>query len=207
MNAVYPNMGMKDYWNQRYKEKAFIYGEDPNLFFAEQVKKLKPGKLILPCEGEGRNAVFAANLNWEVQAFDLSFAAKMKSLELATKKDAQFDYRIGDARDIEFDEGAADVIAFIYAHFPDAIRKTVHRKAISWLKPGGKIIIEAFHTAQINMNSGGPKEISMLYCEEHLLGDFESLQTELIESVQVELNEGQSHQGLAEIIRYIGIKA
>lgn len=206
MNAVYPTIGIKEYWNQRYKEKSFVYGEDPNLFFAEQLKKLKPGKIILPCEGEGRNAVFAANLNWEVQAFDLCAAAKMKSLELATKKDAQFEYMIGDAFEIEFEKGTADAIAFIYAHFPNEIRKPIHRKAISWLKPGGKIIIEAFHTGQINYNSGGPKEPSMLYSKENILNDFEDLQTEMIESIQIDLNEGQSHKGLADVIRYVGIK-
>ncbi len=206
MSAAFPMIGMKDYWNQRYKENSFIYGEEPNLFFAEQVKKLSPGKIILPCEGEGRNAVYAANLNWEVQAFDMSFAAKMKSLQLATKKDAQFEYIIGDASEIEFEEGSADAIAFIYAHFPDKIRKTIHRRAINWLKPGGKIIIEAFHTTQINNNSGGPKELSMLYCKENLLSDFEDLETELIESLQIELNEGSSHKGIADVIRYIGIK-
>jgi hypothetical protein len=51
---------MKEFWNQRYAEAAFAYGSEPNAFFAEQLSKLEPGKLLLPAEGEGRNAVFAA---------------------------------------------------------------------------------------------------------------------------------------------------
>ena len=51
---------MKDFWNKRYSEPEFVYGTEPNHFFAEQLDQLKPGKLILPADGEGRNAVFAA---------------------------------------------------------------------------------------------------------------------------------------------------
>jgi len=46
---------MNNFWNDRYNEKEYVYGEEPNIFFADQLNQLNPGKIILPCEGEGRN--------------------------------------------------------------------------------------------------------------------------------------------------------
>ena len=97
-------------------------------------------------------------------------------------------------------------MAFIYAHFPPAIRKQIHQKAIHWLKPGGKIIIEAFHPNQLQNNSGGPKELSMLYTEEMIKEDFEGLEIEILQTSQTTLNEGKYHEGRADIVRFIAVK-
>jgi len=41
---------MKDRWNERYSGENYVYGKNPNVFFAEQLNKLDLGTLILPCE-------------------------------------------------------------------------------------------------------------------------------------------------------------
>jgi hypothetical protein len=120
----------KNFWNERYSEKEYVYGEEPNVFFAEQVKNIKPGKIILPCEGEGRNAVYAASLGWEVNAFDSSEAGKIKALQLAAVKGVSINYTVYDANTITYAENSVDIVAFIYAHFPATIRKQIHQKAI-----------------------------------------------------------------------------
>ena len=51
---------MKDFWNDRYGRAEYAYGKNPNVFFKEQLDLLPPGKILLPAEGEGRNAVYAA---------------------------------------------------------------------------------------------------------------------------------------------------
>ena len=63
---------MKEFWNERYAEPEFAYGVLPNDFFKNQLDKLKPGSILLVCEGEGRNAVYAAKNGWKVEAFDSS---------------------------------------------------------------------------------------------------------------------------------------
>lgn len=57
---------MSNTWNERYSEKEYVYGEDPNVFFAQKLGRLSPGIIILPYEGEGRNAVYAASQAWNV---------------------------------------------------------------------------------------------------------------------------------------------
>jgi SAM-dependent methyltransferase len=160
----------------------------------------------LPCEGEGRNAIYAALNGWKVNAFDLSEAGKIKAIQLAKKKGAEIDYTIDDAVEIALPESNADVVAFIYAHFPPAIRKIIHRKAINWLKPGGRIILEAFNPNQLQNSSGGPKELGMLYTEDIIRDDFEGMKIEIIQTAQIFLQEGKFHEGKADVIRFIGVK-
>ena len=197
---------MKDIWNERYNGENYVYGKNPNVFFAEQLNTLDPGRLILPCEGEGRNAVFAAIKGWDVIAFDQSEVGKKKALELARQNNTTITYTIADAIDFEMPEETIDAVAFIYAHFPANIRKAIHQKAIDWLKPGGLIIMESFNPSQLKYSSGGPKEISMLYTEEMMQEDFHALKIELLQSLQVELKEGNLHDGIAELIRFVGRK-
>ena len=71
---------MKEMWDQRFSGDEYVYGTEPNLFFKEKLEGLKPGKLLLPAEGEGRNAVFAARLGWQVKAVDYSVQARMKAI-------------------------------------------------------------------------------------------------------------------------------
>ena len=197
---------MSNFWNERFGSTAYVYGENPNVFFAEQLDWLKPGVMVLPCEGEGRNAVFAAGLGWHVNAFDSSEAGKLKALQLAERNSVVIDYVTADAVAAAYPENSVDVVAFIYAHFPPAIRKPIHQKAIGWLKPGGIIILEAFNPKQLNNQSGGPKDLSMLYTEAILNDDFASLKVEIMQTIQTELSEGKFHEGVADVIRFVGVK-
>ncbi|MGB8374902.1 MAG: SAM-dependent methyltransferase, partial [Salegentibacter sp.] len=55
-------------WNDRYREKEYAYGVEPNVFLKEKLEKLNVGKILFAAEGEGRNAVFASKLGWTVSA-------------------------------------------------------------------------------------------------------------------------------------------
>ena len=197
---------MNDYWNERFGGEEYVYGEDPNVFFAEQISKLKPGKIILPCEGEGRNAAHAASLGWEVLAFDSSQGGKSKAMALAYKKGVSINYKIADVGVATYPDNEADVVSFIYVHFSPDTRKIIHQKAIRWLKPDGRILLEAFNPAQLRNTSGGPQDISMLYTAEMLADDFAALNIELLQTEQVVLSEGRFHEGEADIIRFVGTK-
>ncbi len=74
---------MKEQWDARYKSKEFIYGIEPNNFLKSYLNETSPGKILLPGDGEGRNAIYAAKLGWDVTAFDYSNSAKEKAKGLA----------------------------------------------------------------------------------------------------------------------------
>ena len=71
-----------NFWDERYSSKEYVYGVEPNQFFKQVLDKIPiPGKLLLPGEGEGRNAVYAAKMGWHVDAFDQSSEGKLKALK------------------------------------------------------------------------------------------------------------------------------
>jgi len=197
---------MNSFWNERYGGSDFVYGETPNVFFAENLAMLTPGTIILPCDGEGRNGVHAAREGWEVQAFDLSEAGKAKANHLALKYGVVIDFQIKDAATALYPNDSADVVAIIYTHLPPAVRKKLHQNVCKWLKPGGKVILETFYPEQLKNTSGGPKDIDMLNTKEILTEDFKDLTIDYLEYVQIHLNEGKFHEGPADVIRMIGIK-
>lgn len=197
---------MKDFWNKRYAEKEFAYGTLPNEFLREQLQKITAGKILFVCEGEGRNAVYAAKQGWHVEAFDLSTEGKNKALQLATQNNVNFNYQVQDANAIQYPENSFDTIALIYAHFPETTRKSIHTKVLTWLKPNGYVILEAFNPNQLQNTSGGPKDQSMLYTKAQLLSDFSDLDIQQLSTDVIQLYEGKYHIGKADVIRFIGKK-
>jgi 2-polyprenyl-3-methyl-5-hydroxy-6-metoxy-1,4-benzoquinol methylase len=196
----------KDFWNERYADKNFIYGTEPNVFFKEQILKLNSGKALFLGEGEGRNAVHAATLGWLVDAVDFSSSAKEKALKLAEKKNVKINYEVCDLKEYEYNENFYDIVVMIFIHLPLDIRLNVFNKAIDSLKRGGKLIVEAFSKQQIKYNSGGPRSLDLLYSEEDLLLLSNGLNIELFEIKEIDLSEGEYHKGIANVIRLVGIK-
>ena len=198
-------------WDERYAEKEFAYGEQPNNYLKEQLEKIPVGKILFPAEGEGRNAVFAATLGWEVFAFDISSEGKKKALQLAEKNRVVIDYQVGELEALNYKEGQFDAIALIYAHFPAEIKSQIHRSLDKYLRNGGYIIFEAFSKKHIdylakNEKVGGPKDIGSLFSIEELQADFGNYDVLQLEEKEINLNEGIYHNGLGSVIRFVGRK-
>lgn len=193
-------------WDQRYNSSGFLYGKEPNLFFAEFLLSQKTaGKILLPAEGEGRNAVFAAESGWEVVAFDSSTVAREKALKYADESGVKIKYELSDLKDFQPQPDEYDVIASVFAHVAPDMREQFHRKLVLSLKPGGYICVVAFAKEQLLNDSGGPKEENMLYSTEILKSDFQGLTIFKLCHEKVYLDEGR-HSGLADIVGLIGKK-
>lgn len=197
---------MNQFWNERYATKEYVYGTEPNLFYKEQLEKLMPGKILFPAEGEGRNAVYAATQGWKVTAFDSSTMAKKKAENLAREKNVEIEYRISDYKEVGFPTESFDCLVLIYAHMHPLKRKEYHQKMASFLKPGGTLILEGFSKKQIENNTGGPRNVEMLFSEEELLHDFGFFSELSVSETDITLDEGEFHQGKASVIRAAGVK-
>ena len=198
-------------WDDRYSKEEFVYGEEPNNFLRDQLQKLKPGKILFPAEGEGRNAVFAATKGWDVYAFDISSVGKHKAEELAKKNNVKIKYEVGGLQSLNYKPESFDVIALIYAHFPAEIKSEYHKTLGNYLKKGGIIIFEAFskkHLEYISRNEsvGGPREIEMLFSKEEIQSDFNNFEIIELDEKVIQLNEGSFHNGEGSVIRFIGRK-
>jgi 2-polyprenyl-3-methyl-5-hydroxy-6-metoxy-1,4-benzoquinol methylase len=196
----------KEFWDKRYSEQEFAYGTEPNQFFKQQIDKLDPGKILFLGEGEGRNAVYAAKLGWDVDAVDFSVSAKEKAINLADINNVKINYSVSDLTEYQFKEKYYDVVVLIFLHLPEDLRNQVHMKTQLALRDDGVLIIEAFNKEQIKNTSGGPRDLEMLYDENTLINSFKELKINLIENKIVELDEGNCHKGKANVIRFVGVK-
>jgi hypothetical protein len=189
---------MKDMWEERYAADEYAYGEEPNAFFKACLDRLPaPGRLLLPGEGEGRNAVYAARQGWKVDAFDFSAAGREKALRLAERYGVHIEYEVADYESAHIEPGAYDAVALIFTHKHESIRRTVHRRLAAALKPGGHL------QEQLSYGTGGPPNAKLLYTLEDLREDFSDLEIVELEKVEAEIREGRYHTGLASVVRLV----
>jgi len=195
------------FWDERYSMEKYVYGTEPNHFFKEEINKIiPPGRLLLPGEGEGRNAIYAASLGWQVDAFDQSVIARKKALTLAGKNKVKINYTVTDLSTIQLSKKLYDAAAVIFVHLNENIRSDFNKKLIDSLKVGGIIIMELFSKDQFGKESGGPQAMEMLYSIDEINRDFKNLRRILLKKEIIHLDESEKHRGDASVIRFVGEK-
>ncbi len=199
-------------WDQRYSSSNYAYGINPNEFFKDTLNEYAlNGNILFPAEGEGRNAVYAAKKGLKVTAFDISKEGRKKALQLAKEENVTLHYEIGALEDLELVNTKFDVAALIFAHFPPTILSDYHNKISDLIVAGGMIILEGFsknHLPLRNANPklGGPNKLEMLFSVDSVKKDFPNFEIIQLEEVDVELNEGEFHNGRSKVIRFVGRK-
>lgn len=194
------------FWDERYASIDSVYGKAPNEFFKEQIDKLKPGKILIPGDGEGRNGVYAAVNGWIVNSVDYSQVAHDKAVQFAHDSGAEISYLVIDISEYEPHKNYYDAVGIIFLHLNEELRKTFLKKAVQSLKPGGIIIFEAFSKDQVGRDSGGPQDASMLYELEEIKNLFIALKQLLAVKEIINLKESKFHSGNASVIRFVGRK-
>ena len=197
---------MKQMWNERFGKEEYAYGKEPNQFFKQEIDKLKPGKILLLGEAEGRNGVYAAKIGWEVDAVDWSEEAKKKAEKLADENNVSINYYLADLTEYNPKENYYDAVGLIFLHLPPNERARIHKKVTAALKTGGKVVLESYDKDQIKNDSGGPKDLDLLHSLEEIYTDFNELDINSFSKETVHLNESRLHDGEAVVIRFVGTK-
>lgn len=192
------------HWNERYAGADFLYGRRPNQYLVAQRYRLGPGQRVLvAADGEGRNGVWLAEQGYRVTSVDQSAVAQEKAATLARERGVAVDLVCADLGTWSPGVAAYDAVALIFAHFPSSDRAAIHGSLARALRPGGLLILEAFHTRQSGRHSGGPRDRDLLYEPDMLRRDFAMLEPlELLEGVAL-LDEGDRHQGEGFVVRLV----
>ena len=201
----------KEFWNERYGAQESAYGQAPNEYLKKKLATLEPGKILLPCDGEGRNAVHAASQGWNVSAFDMSDKGKERAELWAREKGVSINFQVGLLQDLEYPKDNFDALAMIYTHFPLEVKESFHRKMAELIAPGGFMIIEGFSKDHIQYRekdpkTGGPPNAEMLYDTEEIEAMLPNFEVIELEQLEVTLDEGLYHQGLSSVVRFLGRK-
>lgn len=197
---------MANFWDERYSAEEYIFGKEPNAFFKSVIDRMEPGRILVPAAGEGRDAVYAATLGWDVLAVDQSITGKEKAMRLAAERGVTIRYDVQSIEETDLLSANFDAVALIYFHLPPALRQELHKRLPSALRPNGTVIIEAFTPKQIGNTSGGPTEPERLLTKEILMQELGTLKIMQCEEVSTELAEGTGHVGKAEVVRFVGKK-
>ena len=112
-------------------------------------------------------------------------------------------YEVADYETAHIEPEAYDAVALIFAHKHESIRRTVHRKLVLALKPGGHLFLEAYSKDQLAYGTGGRPTEQLLYALEDVREDFSALDIVELERVEAEIHEGRYHTGLASVLRLV----
>lgn len=206
-NHAYTSNMSNTFWNERYSGDELAYGEAPNDFLSIMANQLPTfGHALDIGAGEGRNALFLASRGLNVLAVDQSEVGIRKAQRLAQERGLTLRAQATDLQDFDAEHNSFDVISSIFVHLPATLRAVVHKRVVAWLKQGGVFLLEAYAPDQIERDTGGPKDPSLLASLEVILGDLDALEIEHQAALVRNVSEGRFHTGKASVVQVLARK-
>ncbi|QEG34866.1 class I SAM-dependent methyltransferase [Bythopirellula goksoeyrii] len=192
-------------WDDRYSDDDFIYGTEPNTFLVENSSILL-GPVLSLAEGEGRNAVYLATRGIQVIGVDASSVGLAKARRFALTKGVEIQTQVADLATFQPEPISYMSVISISAHLPSAVRNRLYPLIERCLMPNGIFLLEAYSEAQLNRNTGGPKDLDMLMTVSKIEHELPNLQPILLHEIEREVYEGKHHTGIASVVQFIGRK-
>lgn len=193
----------REFWNERFGREGYFYGTTPNRYLASHIDALPPHQTVLFLgEGEGRNAVYALEREHTVTALDAAEIGLAKTAMLAQSKGLELSLI---HTDLEFWNPTQhyDAIMCSFLHLTEPLRSEVFTKSLAHLNAGGVFVGEFFSIHQLPKNTGGPKDLDLLYTADQLSSIVTLLPCEILElcEIDTQLHEGTGHNGEASVVR------
>ncbi|NDG83971.1 MAG: class I SAM-dependent methyltransferase [Proteobacteria bacterium] len=194
-------------WDDRYSSPEFYYGREPNDFLKEHAASIPQGGAVLClAEGEGRNAVFLARLGYRVTAVDQSVEGFKKLDQLAREAAVSVETVVEDLESFPIECGKYDGVVSIWCHVPPALRASLHSRVVQGLRPGGILILEAYHPRQLGYKTGGPPVPELMMNAEDLSQELNGLEFRILREIDREIHEGKGHSGMSAVTQVLAIK-
>ena len=191
-----PPRGTNAYWDFRFSESGYAYGEEPNDFLRTSCQDMPPCEVLTLCEGEGRNAVYLARLGFRVTAVDYSEVGLAKAHSLASRHGVTIRTICADMTD--FDPGVAqwDMVVAIFAQPPAAVRQRLYRQLQHCLHPGGAFVLEA--KAEVDATGADQYPGAAILTQE-----IAPLAVSFQHEGERQLNEGRYHAGVQRTVQIL----
>jgi 2-polyprenyl-3-methyl-5-hydroxy-6-metoxy-1,4-benzoquinol methylase len=170
-------------WDQRYATTELVWGAGPNRFLVAEVDGLPPGRALdLGC-GEGRNAIWLAELGWQVTGVDFSEIGLDKARRLASDRGVDVTWIHADLLEYEPDRGAFDLVIVMYLQLLADQVSAVMKRASAALAPGGTLLVVGHDRLNISQGYGGPQNPEVLFTPADIERDLPGLSIERAERV------------------------
>ena len=151
-------------WDERYRSSDQLWSVTPNLFVADRLADVTPGRGLDLASGEGRNALWLAERGWVMTAVDFSEVASSRA---AAQSDL-IEFVVADVRNWEPDS-RFDLVLIAYLHLTPPDFEKVIRTSRNWLAPGGELFLIGHDVSNIEHGHGGPQVPEILWSVPDLL--------------------------------------
>lgn len=141
-----------------YRSDKPLFSREPSAFLLDAVRGRKPGRALDVAMGQGRNAVFLAEEDWDVTGFDLSEEGLAIAGAAARKSGVQIKAVLASQEQFDFGKRQWDLVALIYSWMPLDKPEFVQRVKDS-VKPGGIIVVEQFNAPPGTEDQGPPNAL------------------------------------------------
>jgi SAM-dependent methyltransferase len=152
-------------WDERYAERQ-QWSAEPNALIADLLAPLPPGDAVDLAAGEGRHALWLAGLGWRVTAVDFSDVGLARGR--AQSGADRVSWVTADATTWTTRPDSLDLVLVAYLHLPEPETTTLFRRAVSWLRPGGRLLVLGHDVENLTAGVGGPQEADVLHSVERL---------------------------------------
>jgi SAM-dependent methyltransferase len=168
-------------WDERYAEQQ-QWSAGPNALIAELLADLPPGDAVDLAAGEGRHALWLSGLGWHVTAVD--FSATGLDRGRAQPGADRVTWVTADVTTWSTEPASLDLVLVAYLHLPEADTVTLLRRAVDWLRPGGRLLVLGHDVDNIADGVGGPQEPSILHSVDRLVPVAALLDVDRLEQVR-----------------------
>jgi SAM-dependent methyltransferase len=177
-------------WDERYRSHDHLWSVTPNLFVADRLSGMAPGRGLDLAAGEGRNAIWLASLGWEMTAVDFSEVAISKG----KAQSEAVDFVVADVRTWETEQ-SFDLVLIAYLHLVPGDYEAIVRRARDWLAPGGELFLIGHDVSNPTDGWGGPQYPELLWDVSEVLGWLDGLVIVEAEVVNrpVDTDEGRKY--------------
>lgn len=196
-----------EFWNHKYAGPDYVYGTQPNHFLKTRAPRLfsRGMKILSLGEGEGRNAVWLARRGCQMTAVDCSARALEKLRRFAARMDVDIATRCTDVVDFDLGSERWDAVIILHLHLAPRTRRTIHRRVVRALRPGGFVLLEALRPKQRTREKSPAELPEHLYSPKALRRDFRTLHLQHL-SVEDRYVEAGEHRGMTSVVNLVGQK-
>ncbi len=206
--TLHPKQAAAQFWDGVYDEEEFVFGTEPNAWFAEHDSLLEKGqRILMVADGEGRNSVWCARKGMVVDAFDLSEKAVQKAERLARENGVSVSFSVHGIDDWSWVPDSYDAVAVIMCQFATpAMRTFLFDHCIKTLKKDGLLFVLGYSPKQLEYKTGGPPWVEHLYTEAMLRQYAAGMEILELASWDAEVTAGRRHQGKSALVGMVARK-
>jgi SAM-dependent methyltransferase len=178
-------------WDRRYAATDSVWSLTPNRFLVAEASELPPGSALDLACGEGRNAIWLAELGWTVTAVDFSTVAVEKARKRAAAGGVEVDFRVLDLLAFEPEPRSYDLVLVLYLHIDPDGRRLVLARAADAVAAGGTFLFVGHDLLNLTEGVGGPSDASLLCTPDEIAAELPGLEIVKAERVLREVEDAE----------------